>query len=351
MDFQNNNLRLIIKGDPADEPLSFKAYLEKSDVQVKFVDETLKYTPLGYTNNTLLTKIVYNIDFSFNVFSEDFDEAVQNYVYLHKLINMIKPKYTIKNNQYIPDPKNIFGLLQIYFKGLPVLSKFDYLPVYVTNFNYQINKDMGFIEGNFPYDLKGDERLDYEQLDREAKTAASIRKVNFEGIALFKNYRLLPLAYKLDIAGRVQLSLNESIWNKSNVKENSALEIISEKIGDDINASKDYRNILIKLSGDQDILEKLSAEELSNAIEKIKFFKEKGFLDDNGNITYERFDSYDQAKLLYDSRGISKQYEGDEKACLDAAVQKNLKADNLKYAASYEECFTKLLNYSSEYKG
>jgi len=355
MNFNNENIRLKIKGAFEKEPLTFKAYLEKSDVQVKFVDETLKYTPLGYTNNTLLTKVIYNVDFSFNVFSEDLEEAVQNYVYLHKLFNIIKPSYKIKNNQYIPNSENIFGLLDIFFKGLPVLGVTEWLPVYVTNFNYQINKEMGFIEADFPYDFRGDFREDFEQLDKEGSDKTIKRDLKFEGIATFKNYRLIPLAYKLEIAGRVQLPLKQSIWNKSMEKENAALKAIAESQGNDINVAKDLRNILIKFSGDEDILEKLTPEELSNAIEKIKFFKEKGLLDDNGDIQYERIDNGDSELTgeKYQSQHelpplLTKEYEGRQKECIDNAIQQNLSGvNNLKSAIHQEECFTKLMNFDS----
>lgn len=205
MRFVDNNIRLIIKDKERYKPspqgqseegiYRFKAYLEKSDVSIKTLDTNLQYAPLNFTNNTQFQKIQYSVDFSFNVFAEDRDEAMDNYDQLHRLLQTAKPSYTFVNNQYLPNADNIFGLISLKFSGLPKLSKrSDELDIYITNFAYTINKDMGFIE--IPYDPE------FDELD----TAHTTRN-NLSG----GNNRLLPIAFKIDLSGRVLLSLDESI--------------------------------------------------------------------------------------------------------------------------------------------
>jgi hypothetical protein len=205
MRFVDNNIRLIIKDKERYKPspqgqseegiYRFKAYLEKSDISIKTLDTNLQYAPLNFTNNTQFQKIQYSVDFSFNVFAEDRDEAMDNYDQLHRLLQTVKPSYTFVNNQYLPNADNIFGLISLKFSGLPKLSKrSDELDIYITNFAYTINKDMGFIE--IPYEPK------FDELD----TAPTTRN-NLSG----DNNRLLPIAFKIDLSGRVLLSLDESI--------------------------------------------------------------------------------------------------------------------------------------------
>lgn len=194
MKFVNEDIRLLIK--QKDEPknsFKFKAYLEKSDVQVKLIDTNLQYAPLNFTNNTQLIKTQYSVDFSFNVFAEDENEAKTNYVQLHDLLATIKPSYTRISGQLIPNSTNIFGLITLKFRGLPRLSrtKTD-LDIYVTNFTYEINKDMGFFD---------------------TQLSDLVNKNQAENL-------LTPIAYKVGIAGRVLLPLDEAV-NITNVIYNS----------------------------------------------------------------------------------------------------------------------------------
>lgn len=229
MRFIDPNIRLHIidkqavnsqgKLEPID--YDFKAFLEESKTQIKTLDTNIQYAPLNFTNNTQFLKTQYSVDLSFNVFSEDRQEAIENYDKLHKLLNVVKPNYRFVNNQYLPVAGNIFGLVSIKFSGLPRLSKQkDELDIYITNFAYTINKDMGFLELPYnPFDSKDPDRT---QLFVSGKNM------------------LMPIAYRLDISGRVLLPLEESIRTKD--KTNGVVA----------NANRNIKSV-------QDILNKISS--------------------------------------------------------------------------------------------
>ncbi len=292
MNFSDKTQRLLI-GRVGEELLSFKAYLEKSDVQVKFIDETLKYTPLGYTNNTMITKVSYIVDFSFNVLAENEEEVVQNYIYLHKLFNMIKPTYNVKNGQYIADPKNIFGNVRLAFSGLPKLTKSaNSVDLYVTNFGYQINKDMGFIDAHYPYDYLGEE-LKEETEGTTTQGSDDRRRIDYDPTGFTSvrrlNYRLLPIGYKLDISGRVQLSLSDSIWKETKVPQERLESVQNESKYTALNENeKDFFERVVKsVVNDEKILDDLTPLEQRIAIQKVKYFQSLGLIDYEGAITLE----------------------------------------------------------------
>jgi hypothetical protein len=214
MRFDDLSTRLLIKGIEStdnNEPPSFefKSYLEKSDVQVKLLDSNIQYAPLNFTNNTQLLKTQYSVDFSFNVFSEDREEAFDNYDQLHKLLYLLKPSYTQIGNQLLPKSSNIFGIITLQFDGLPRISKtVKELTIYVNNFSYEVNKETGYIHAPYnPIVLQG---------TGEQQQKIQEEKINRQNFYTQGQMSLVPVAYKLNISGKVLLSLDESI-NKNTI--------------------------------------------------------------------------------------------------------------------------------------
>lgn len=251
---------------------SFRAYLEKSDVQIKTLDTNIQYAPLNFTNNTQFLKVQYQVDFSFNVFAEDREEAIQNYDQLHSLLQTVKPSYKYVNNQYLPNAGNIFGLLSVEFSGLPRLSKrSSKLDIYVTNFAYTINKDMGYLQAPYnPYDKNSPDRSQ---------------------LFVTGQNNLIPIAYKLDISGRVLLSLDESIKGTdgtngavaaANKNVKSYTDILN-KLGTDPAYQEQIINIAKTLVGDK--LYDLSTSKLESVLKKVKQGKDKYLIGLDGQLS------------------------------------------------------------------
>lgn len=162
----------------------FKAYLDESEISYQIMEQSLAYTPLSFVNDKVHTRTTQKVKLKFNVFSEDFEEAQENYDKLHKLIESIKPKFQLIREQYLPDVRNNTGLISVKFKGLPKVSKTygDDLVIHLSQFSYEINKELGYIE-------------------RPMSGAGYISEEN----------RLIPIAYVLNIAGQILLPFQETI--------------------------------------------------------------------------------------------------------------------------------------------
>ena len=270
MRFLDDNIKLLITDKAKKNTYKFKAYLERSDVQVKVLDTNLQYAPISYTNNTQFLKVQYNVDFSFNVFSEYREEAIDNYDKLHDLFASVKPNYRYINNQLLPNSENIFGLLSVSFRGLPRLSKANSeLDIYITNFAYNINKDMGYIQ--IPYDpfIKNDS-------DRNL---------------LYKNNEkssLVPIAYKIDLSGRVLLPIEEAAnvpgYTKvqSTKNEKAQTDVVSSTVGGDQKYQDEIFNMMKNIVG-QDAFSNLPESKQRDVLKKIKSAKDSFILDPNGN--------------------------------------------------------------------
>lgn len=195
MRFIDDNIRLEIRDQINTANIyRFKSYLEKSDVATEIISQQLPFTPISFRNDSIHLRNLYRVSFIFNVFSEDLNEAIKNYDQLHNLLNTTKPNYSVYNSQYIPDNKNLTGILSIKFKGLPKISNYtnkedkDELKIHLTNFSYTPNTDMGYIE--IPYDGNEQERA----------------LLNVPG-----KMRLVPIAYKLTIEGKVLLDFLDTV--------------------------------------------------------------------------------------------------------------------------------------------
>lgn len=179
MNFQDKLTKIKINIKENGGQLSFDAFLEKSEIQIKFIDTQQQYSPLGNSSNQQINQSLYSVDLSFNVFSDNENEAKTNYTKLHTLIKGIRPNYSFDSriNKLRPKPSNKFGLISISFAGLPKLSTNSFIDVYVTNFAFTFNKDMGYIKTKWPA------KSDY----------------------------LVPISYKVDLAGKLLLPLVDRI--------------------------------------------------------------------------------------------------------------------------------------------
>lgn len=191
MRFLDQEIRLKItpKGS---ESLSFKAYLEKSDITYEIQERSLEFVPLNFTNYSIITRTIQNIDLSFDVIAEDRREAIKNYDDLHSLIQALKPQYIASQGQYIPSRNNTFGLLTVNFKGLPKIKKNgnEELEIHVKQFNYTINKEMGYIQ--LPY--------------LSSKEDSKLYSLYEQG-----QMKLVPIGFKINLQGRILLDLEDTI--------------------------------------------------------------------------------------------------------------------------------------------
>jgi hypothetical protein len=183
--FEKLNLTIADLIDGTDSTrYRFKAYLDESEVSYQIMEQNLAYTPLSFVNDKVHTRTTQKVKLKFNIYSEDFTEAQENYNQLHKLIESIKPKFSLVREQYLPDVRNNTGLLSVKFKGLPKISKKygDDLVIHLSQFTYDINKELGYIER--PFSGAG-----YTGGDN----------------------RLIPIAYVLNIAGQILLPFKETV--------------------------------------------------------------------------------------------------------------------------------------------
>lgn len=190
---------------PTSETLFFKAYLEKSDIEYKIEEHVLPNLQVGSGYSHLTLRTLNNITVEFNVFSEDLEEAVENYEKLHLLISFMKGDvlYSSVNKSITFDVAKNDPRSKLFFcfKGMPrilnnkILEKdsltgfydetsnpeltIDDIPIQIYNFSYTINKEMGYIQT--PSNFK----------DRDS------------GKLFAESMSLIPIAYKISLVFRV----------------------------------------------------------------------------------------------------------------------------------------------------
>lgn len=183
--FQDQDLRLNILNTQSGSLLSFKAYLEDSDITYEVKDQQLPFVPTSFTNDSMALRVTEKAKFTFNVFSETRQECVENYINLNKLITSIKPSYSYVFDQISPYLSNVVGYFNINFKGFP--DGRDNILLHLNSFSYNINKDLGYIHvpvseinGNIPsyYDSTG--------------------------------MKLIPIGYKISLEGKILLEFDKT---------------------------------------------------------------------------------------------------------------------------------------------
>ncbi len=219
MRFTDENIRLHINN------LSFKAYLENSDISYETREQQLPFAPVSFTNDTAAIRLLQKAKFTFNVLSEYRSECVENYNNLLALIQSIKPSYTIIDEQYVPDKNNINGYVNLKFDGLPLQQKS--VKLHVTQFSYEINKEMGYLQ--IP--------------EKELKHNKNPKKfVDGEP-------KLIPIAYKIDIEGKILQTFGETAKVTGNfyTTPNITFRDVIESISDIRGSREDYIQDLYKI--------------------------------------------------------------------------------------------------------
>lgn len=127
--------------------IKFKAYLEDSQESFDIKNVNVPaVSPRDFIANVITTKVLKKVKFVFNVMSENYGECLKNYENLAKLITSLKPKYTYEDSQFLPDTTNLYGNTKVNFAGFPGSST--EIDLQITNFSYEINKEIGFIRYN-----------------------------------------------------------------------------------------------------------------------------------------------------------------------------------------------------------
>lgn len=197
MEFIDKDLRLDING------LSFKAYLEDSDITYETKDQQLPFTPTSFTNDSMAIRVSEKAKFTFNVYSETRYECVENYKNLQSLLSTIKPSYQYVDEQLVPDARNVTGLVTVKFKGLPVLNR-ESVTLHLNSFSYTMNKDLGYIH-----------------VPKSEVSDPNNSKFFEQG-----NMKLIPIGYKISLDGKVLLPFDQTAninpkkkYDSSNVEQ------------------------------------------------------------------------------------------------------------------------------------
>lgn len=91
MRFVDEEILIKITNRDINQTRFFKSYLEKNDITVQVVELINPLTTFLYDNTKLLSRPNYKLDLVFNVFSENRDEAIENFEKMHFLLDMVKP--------------------------------------------------------------------------------------------------------------------------------------------------------------------------------------------------------------------------------------------------------------------
>ena len=260
MRFKDENIRLRING------LSFKAFLEDSDINHVTKEQPLPFSPLSFVNDAMATRLNETAKFTFNVFSETREECITNYRSLLALIQSIKPIYYILDDQYVPSNSNVTGLVNLSFLGMPSRNSVD---LHLTSFNYSINKEIGYIE--IPL--------------------SEISNTNNPSFYDQSGMKLVPLAYKISLDGKVLLPFNSTIRKIGERKKASSANINEALIKGALSTDKDY---IDKLKGlyqkitKQDIV-RLNDQEVVSALAKVKQLADEQIISADGNFNTDKF--------------------------------------------------------------
>ena len=106
MRFVDEEILIKITDRATDQTRFFKSYLEKNDITVQTVELQTLQNSFLQDNIKLLGRPNFKIDLVFNVFSENRDEAIENFEKMHFLFDMVKPtKYYESSDKFKRDPK------------------------------------------------------------------------------------------------------------------------------------------------------------------------------------------------------------------------------------------------------
>lgn len=126
----------------ANKAIFFKSYVEDVQEQTLMNELPLQASPAVIGIDSMVVKVTKKFRLSFTVMPENRKEAVDNYKKLKNLMEWLRPTYIEEKGQYVPVDRNVFGTLNIMFKGLPIIN----IPRQITtkSFSYQVNKELGY---------------------------------------------------------------------------------------------------------------------------------------------------------------------------------------------------------------
>ncbi len=176
--------------------LSFISYLTDSEISYEMKDQQLPFVPLSFNNDSMATRVMEKAKFAFDVYAETRTNCIENYLNLQHLLNMIKPSYFLKNDQWVPSANNTTGFFKLQFAGMPLIDRKE-VTLHLTAFNYNINKDTGYISVN-----------------RQELSNATSPGINTGTLKITtSDDTLVPVSYKISIEGKVLLPFGETKYN------------------------------------------------------------------------------------------------------------------------------------------
>ena len=191
----------------------FKAFIEKSDIAFKVEENPIGIIRADKVIDKQLYRIVYDLSFSFNVFSESREEAYENFNKLNGLLPKLRPEKIPTTSGFL-NTSDVFGdaNFRVHFSGFPQLGETHkkYMDIVINSFTYTINKEMGYIELPIP----------------EEKALYTKDKMV-----------LVPISYKIDFSGRItsEDGVNSNPPGGLNAEQLAALAAASGASGGDGN--------------------------------------------------------------------------------------------------------------------
>lgn len=250
MSINDSKTKLKING------LSFKAYLEDSDISYEMKDQQLPFVPTSFVNDTMAIRVMQKAKFSFNVFSETRTECVNNWKNLHTLLVKIRPSYAYVRDQLKASPSNVTGFVNVEFKGLPERNT---VTLHLNSFSYAPNKELGYLQ--VPADLTNNK--------------------------FYKNpeEKFIPIAYKLSLEGKVLLPFG-STANLLNTRESAAGTINLKDMLGKLCGDEAYQQAVFGIAGTLAGIDPLSMtpDALTTVLAKSKELKDRGIVDQNGKF-------------------------------------------------------------------
>ena len=267
MRFKDENIRLKLNG------YNFKAFLEDSDINYETKDQQLPFAPISFTNTSVATRVNQTAKFTFNVFSETRYECITNFKNLMALVRSIKPIYNIIDDQYVPSSANITGFVTLGFSGMPYNDR-ESINLHLTSFNYSINKEIGYIE------------IPKSEIDSPSES----KWFDTGGM------KLIPLAYKLSLEGRILLQFDDTVRRFGNriQRTSKPIQRVLQTAIDstDDNEIEEVRKIYLGLTN-QDILN-LNSSDMAEAAARVRAMQQQELVKPDGTFDDSRYNTAQQ---------------------------------------------------------
>lgn len=183
----------------------FSGFLEDSEISYETKDQQLPFAPLSFTNDSIATRIIEKVKFTFIIIGYDHRDCLVNWYSFSLLRKDIRPRYQIINEQYMPNIENLEGLLTIKSKILP--RGREKINIHLTNFSYNINKELGM----FAWDIK-DENKPYSDVANLLPDEDN-------------NLAMIPVSFKVQIEGKVLLDIDETLNTEARQEDTASAKI------------------------------------------------------------------------------------------------------------------------------